>query len=355
MKKNYFIYLFVIIYSSIFICNSSFSSSEDTQEDIWLLSISGGGVRGRMAAAILDALEKQVGRPVHQLFNAIAGTSTGSLIGTGFVMPDETGRNKYTAEDIGTFYDEQSPTIFKKKTVSSLVDDLFTALKKGISFTGPLYEAANLKSVLRDLLGDTPMSQSLCRLFVTGYDSGKRENLLFDSFNVAHGSLPLRKVARASCAAPTCFSPCSMHIPGESEKRSVMDGCMYAIDPALAAFRQLRQENPTHRIRVVSLQTGIKSNGLSHENAQDMGSIGFAPWVIETAFKAQKDQVRETLSDILRAEDYFYFDARLDADHLKLDDAQRSNLQYLRQKGEQITQEDEAFKRLVDIFKERFI
>src|SRR6266496_3276521 len=45
-----------------------------------ILSIDGGGIRGIIPATTLVALEEQMGKPVCECFDFLAGTSTGALI-----------------------------------------------------------------------------------------------------------------------------------------------------------------------------------------------------------------------------------------------------------------------------------
>jgi patatin-like phospholipase/acyl hydrolase len=45
-----------------------------------ILSIDGGGIRGIIPASTLVALEQQLGKPVRDCFDFVAGTSTGALI-----------------------------------------------------------------------------------------------------------------------------------------------------------------------------------------------------------------------------------------------------------------------------------
>src|SRR3954463_12173122 len=45
-----------------------------------ILSIDGGGIRGIIPASTLVALEQQLGKPVRECFDFLAGTSTGALI-----------------------------------------------------------------------------------------------------------------------------------------------------------------------------------------------------------------------------------------------------------------------------------
>ena len=45
-----------------------------------ILSIDGGGIRGIIPASTLVTLEQQLGKPVRECFDFVAGTSTGALI-----------------------------------------------------------------------------------------------------------------------------------------------------------------------------------------------------------------------------------------------------------------------------------
>lgn len=48
-----------------------------------ILSIDGGGMRGIIPLAMLAHLEEQTGKPAYELFDMVAGTSTGAIIGAG--------------------------------------------------------------------------------------------------------------------------------------------------------------------------------------------------------------------------------------------------------------------------------
>jgi hypothetical protein len=71
------------------------------------LAIDGGGIKGLMVAEALKKLEQATGKPIHQLFNLTAGTSTGALIAGGIAR----GLN---ASQITDIYAESGPKIFRK-------------------------------------------------------------------------------------------------------------------------------------------------------------------------------------------------------------------------------------------------
>lgn len=63
-----------------------------------LLAIDGGGIRGIIPARVLAELERITGRHTHQLFDLIAGTSTGGIIALGLTKPTADGSAQYSAE-----------------------------------------------------------------------------------------------------------------------------------------------------------------------------------------------------------------------------------------------------------------
>ena len=53
-----------------------------------VLSIDGGGIRGLIPALVLAEIERRSGRRVFELFDLIAGTSTGGILACALCAPD---------------------------------------------------------------------------------------------------------------------------------------------------------------------------------------------------------------------------------------------------------------------------
>ena len=86
-----------------------------------LLSIDGGGIRGLVPALILQHIEERTDCRICELFDVIAGTSTGGILALGL-----TGEGPKSASEIVALYKNEGPRIFSKppfwKTLDSVVD-----------------------------------------------------------------------------------------------------------------------------------------------------------------------------------------------------------------------------------------
>ncbi|MCA9885162.1 MAG: patatin-like phospholipase family protein [Anaerolineae bacterium] len=65
-----------------------------------VLSIDGGGIRGIIVAKFLAEIEHCINQSISELFDFIAGTSTGGILALGLTLPDERGNPSYTAQEV---------------------------------------------------------------------------------------------------------------------------------------------------------------------------------------------------------------------------------------------------------------
>ena len=70
-----------------------------------ILCLDGGGIRGILTIQLLKKLEETAGLPCFELFDMVAGTSTGGII-AGLIA------KKYTALQIGGLYEELVGQVF---------------------------------------------------------------------------------------------------------------------------------------------------------------------------------------------------------------------------------------------------
>ncbi|MGO8100447.1 patatin-like phospholipase family protein [Rhizobium leguminosarum] len=89
-----------------------------------VLSLDGGGAKGFYTLGVLHEVEAKAGRPLHEVFDLIYGTSTGSIIGTMLALG-------MSVDEIHELYKEHVPTVMKPwlpKTKTAKLSELATTI-----------------------------------------------------------------------------------------------------------------------------------------------------------------------------------------------------------------------------------
>src|SRR5262245_46158856 len=94
-----------------------------------LLSIDGGGIRGLIPALVLAHIEEQTKTPICELFDAIAGTSTGGILALGLSKPG--GDLKTRAAELVELYRSRGREIFVEGLLRRKLWGVLDALPTG--------------------------------------------------------------------------------------------------------------------------------------------------------------------------------------------------------------------------------
>lgn len=118
-----------------------------------ILSIDAGGSYGLTSAMVLIELERRTQRPAAGLFDRIAGTSVGGLLGPSLLVPGPAGAPRHTASPMASPFEQDTHPVFE----SSLWRWLSTL---GGSL-GETYETTGLQGVLGAVSGDAWLSEAI--------------------------------------------------------------------------------------------------------------------------------------------------------------------------------------------------
>uniref|UniRef100_A0A8I6Z069 Patatin n=1 Tax=Hordeum vulgare subsp. vulgare TaxID=112509 RepID=A0A8I6Z069_HORVV len=128
----------------------------------------------------------------------MAGTSTGGFVTAMLTTPNADGRPLFAAKDINDFYMEHCPRIFPPVSKGP-----FGLLK---SMTGPKYDGEHLRLVVKELLGDTRVDQTLSNIVIPTFDIKLLQPTIFSTYDamkdVSKNAL-LSDVCIGTSAAPT--------------------------------------------------------------------------------------------------------------------------------------------------------
>jgi patatin-like phospholipase/acyl hydrolase len=248
-----------------------------------ILSIDGGGIRGIIPASTLVALEKQIGKPAREVFDFVAGTSTGALISAALAAG-------VSAEHILEIYTNRANEIF---TPPKFIADA----KRFVE--GYSYDPANIKKVLDSEFGAAAkwvLNESPVRILITakGIDTHAWYFVRDNPKNAqTTGKLGLVDCAVASASAPTYFSPWTIDIAGKPTVL-VDGGVGVAGNPVYQACVEafyFDDFTPADS-RVVSLGTGFFPTG----NKVPKGIVGWVEWTVSALLDAPEEQQTELVN-----------------------------------------------------------
>lgn len=302
-----------------------------------ILSIDGGGIRGLIPAVVLAEIERRTGRRTFELFDLIAGTSTGGILACALTAPspDDATRPRFTAAELAGLYEEEGPRIFSR-----------SLLKRIFSFEGffdERYEADGLERALERYLAGARLSEALTPVFVTAYDLRERTAFFFRSERAradpGRYDYAMADAARATAAAPAYFEPVEVRPIGAQQDKPghpLVDGGVFAINPAMCAYAEVLREAGAEVELVASLGTGELTRPIPIEEARRWGQLRWARPLIDVVFDGVADTVDFQLSQLLPAGGYVRLQTELRLASDDLDDASRPNLARLREEAEQL-------------------
>ncbi len=281
---------------------------------IKILAIHGGGIRGIIPAVILAWLEKHAGKPIAETFDLVAGTSTGEILGAALSIG-------YTTQDIIGMYENEGEQIFPQSVWRKLHTIGGAAEEK--------YPSNGIEAVLQKYFGTHKLSDAETNLVVPTYDIERRCPVFFKSYKEKFKNVLMWQVARAASAAPTFFEPYKLEMPN-GDYFSLIDGGMYANNPAMCGYVEALAEFDTTDYLVVSLGTGSATLPILHEEAQDWGLVGWAPHILDINFDGQSDTADYQLRRLLPLDRFYNFQPMLVGVNEAMDDASPANIRALK-------------------------
>ena len=300
-----------------------------------VLSIDGGGIRGIIPAMILTEIEKRTGKPIAELFDLIAGTSTGGILALGLTKPDPSGtKPQYTAEDGIKLYETEGSRIFSRS--------IWHKIHSVWSVEEEKYPSDGIESVLNEYFGDARLKDARTEVLITSYEIERRIPFFFRSTRARDPQkpgydFPMWQVARATSAAPTYFEPIKIETDDRSDYYALIDGGVFANNPAMCAFAEAKiMYRDADEFLIVSLGTGELTRPLPYDEAKGWGLRQWAQPIIGVIFDGVSDTVDYQLEQLLPATRYFRFQTRLNEGNDDLDDASRTNIRALKLQAEDI-------------------
>lgn len=329
------------------------STTENSKYKI--LAIDGGGIRGIIPAMVLAEIEKRTQKPIFELFDVIAGTSSGGILALGLTKPklasdlsDKLSVAQYSANDLLEIFVKYGAEIFYEpffEKILGQIEDIFIQ---------PKYSSQGREEILKQYFGDTPLENNLKEVFVTSYDIEQRIPIFFTNksekqetesrkFRKLCKGLTLTDAALATSATPTYFAP--HHVPTCDNPNgfyTLVDGGLFANNPSHLAVLEAQISRKKQQqvlnmddVLLVSLGTGSLTSVYPYNDVKNWGLLQWSRPVLNMVFDGGSEVVAgelERLFESNNGEDqssYYRFQTFLRSELEAIDNPSPENIREL--------------------------
>lgn len=255
------------------------------KETFNILSLSGGGIKGIFQSTFLHFLEDMYKVPLYQIFDLVAGTSTGSIVGAALSCG-------ISMDEVTSLYKMHGKDIFKKKS--------------GVKLLRPSwYSNEELKSQLIHVFESKRLCDTFTKLLIP---STSLENYKYSVFTQNSNEL-IVDALMSSAAAPFYFD--AYRTSGDIS-HYYMDGGLWANNPTLVAVLYCINELdvPLDRIRILSIGTSCMPNGndADHFNSLKTWSPEKIRSVISAIFNSSESFTHEYSEELVNELNILHID-----------------------------------------------
>jgi patatin-like phospholipase/acyl hydrolase len=306
-----------------------------------ILSIDGGGLRGIVPLRILQELERRTGKRVHQLFDMMAGTSTGGLIASCLSLRKEPGSFDplYSPDALSKLYTDYGSTIFPP---SGSIGKFF---KKINNLYNPAFDDKGIDKVLKMFIADQRINDAIMPLLISTYNLNGNQPVFFKS-SEAHtdptANALIYDICRATSAAPT-YLP-SYSFPYKGQMLTGIDGGVYVNNPAMASLAELskwgksgfykKRDGSTSiemaDVCVVSLGTGSYTGSITQQQAVGWGQLDWVTRITDIMMKGVNQTTHYESNEVLYDGQYIRLDMAIGEEkYADMTDSSESTRNYL--------------------------
>ncbi|WP_353271610.1 patatin-like phospholipase family protein [Wolbachia endosymbiont (group A) of Rhorus exstirpatorius] len=293
----------------------------------YILSVDGGGIRGIIPAIILAEIEQRTRKPIAEIFDLMAGTSTGGIVVAGLCKKDQQGNPQYSANDLVELYQEYGAYIFKSSFFRRSILSWINCAQ---------YPHKNIEFILDKYFGDDTLQNTLSNVLLTSYDIHNNRPFFFKSWREDRNFIRLKDALRATTAAPTYFIP--KHLKIDQIDRVLVDGGVFANNPAACAYASSKRLFPNDDILLLSIGTGRTDRSIT--NSRRFGKIGWIKPLLNVMFASSLDAVNYQLDQVI-ADKYIRIQSQLKIASPDMDNITSKNIKSLQQEAKAMIEDNQ--------------
>lgn len=284
---------------------------------VFILSITGGGVRGALTSRFLGNLEKNMS--LYDKFHMFGGSSTGAFITAGIVY------EKLLAKDI-------CDNLYVEAVSRSIMNKSWADIILGVFQTRPKYDGTGKRLVIDTMVEKKQYNDTEKYVIIPVYDITIEKPVFCRSWE--QNEYTLANVLDATSAAPSYF-PSVEYFPG----RWGIDGAVSSDNPALELYLSALSLFPNEKdIRILSVGTGY---GKPKDVGKRSTKWGGIQWITEgnllyTSIKSNANVSKLNLENLTYINGHRYIHVDTELEVASMDDTSEKYLDYLKLEGDKM-------------------
>lgn len=243
------------------------------KDKVRVLSLDGGGIKSLITLKMLAYIEKETGKKTGEIFDYIAGTSSGGMLTLYFTTPEEHDchKPKYGANDVITMLQEDSRIIFRQKPTAKCLT------KPAVQLFSTPYDLRTMMEMTEGRFKEYKMRDAVTDAFVLTFDTETNMPVPFKSYDGDYNATKMSTVAAATSVAPFYFSPISYYDKKTNKNRTLIDGGLVAKNPAVFAYEEAKKRHPNKEVFMLSLGAGYQEKiGYNYDKLKNWGFFKYS-------------------------------------------------------------------------------
>lgn len=257
----------------------------------FVLSLDGGGSHLLIQLSVLACLEEDTGTSTYDLFDMIAGSSSGGMIACLIL-----GRSMSATAIIQMILQEN---LLQNMMAEHWINRLFNTLQ-----IRPKYTGASKTKTLQNELGKRRLSTLKKQLFIPCFNLDQDQLEFFT--NQSQPNFLLSEVADACTAAPAYFPPIKME-----DGNWRIDGGIGMNNPGLGAYLHAKQLWQHHDVKMISIGSGWRSFAFNGAKACSYGGLQWSAKGIASVILREKMITNTKMTEALFGEQILYINQYL--------------------------------------------
>lgn len=264
-----------------------------------ILVLTGGGVRGIVPLQILNKLEEATGKKTGELFEFMAGTSTGAINCAILSVPDGDAGYKFSSQDISRDYVRNIRRMFSAPWYHHILT-LF-------GIFGPRYLPEGKLEILEGYFADCTLADLQNNLIVPVYDLSENALRVIRNWEPSldgnYTNYFLRDLIHGASNPPMLFSPRRFFVGGKT--RVFIDPGVILNNPAEVALLNAWFMFPNKKIRIVLIGNGGNdAESYGHTHMAEFGAYGLFQYLLNSPIISSKFSTDLVQEYIYEARDY---------------------------------------------------